>query len=217
MSNLNTYLKISLNLFLIFSITTVLYYTFQTNSSITKHLSTSGVKLVRFPARENETQTYNVWFIFTKVSERSPLTLRFKALLTNMLDLSSVPLHLHLFVDAASKGIARRKVLNAMERSNKTVLYSFYDVEEAAKIIEDIVNVMMPHFSSKPGVCFRKIAFKTVLNVDSVLGTYYSDALFYLSLGMHRIAPKEQAKAVMLDCDLYFKRDIALLFKEFEK
>lgn len=84
------------------------------------------------------------------------MTLKFKTLLTNLLELSSVPLRLHLFVDGASKGIARKKVLNAMERTNKTVMYSFYDVEEAAQKIEDIVNVMMPHFSSKPGVYFEK-------------------------------------------------------------
>lgn len=85
-----------------------------------------------------------------------------------------------------------------MQKTNKTVLYTLYDVKEAARLIKDIVDVMTPHFSSKPG-------------------TYYSDALFYLSLGMTRIAPINQKKAVMLDCDLYFKEDIALLFKEFEK
>lgn len=51
----------------------------------------------------------------------------------------------------------------------------------------------------------------------NVLGTYYSDALFYLSLGLYKIAPANQDKAVMLDCDLYFKKDIALLFDEFKK
>lgn len=152
MFNLNAYLKISLNLFLIFSITTILYYTFETNSGITEHLNSSGVKLVRFFPRENKTETYNVWFIFTKVSDRSPLTLKFKALLINMLNLSSVPLHLHLLVDNSSKNIAKKKVMNAMRKTNKTVLYSFYDVKEAAEIIEDVVNVMMPHFSSKPGI-----------------------------------------------------------------
>lgn len=45
-------------------------------------------------------------------------------------------------------------------------------------------------------------------------GTYYSDSLFYLSLGLYRIAPKKQMGAVMLDCDLYFKDDIKHLFNE---
>lgn len=151
MSSVNTNLKVFLKLFLILSVTLVLYYAFQTNSNIREHLNASGVRVIRFLAKEKETQSYDVWFIFTKVSERSPLTQKFKALLTNMLSLSSVPLHLHLFVDDSSKSIAKRKVLNAMWKTNKTVLYTFYDVEEAAEIIQDIVNVMTPHFSSKPG------------------------------------------------------------------
>lgn len=48
------------------------------------------------------------------------------------------------------------------------------------------------------------------------LGTYYSDALFYLSMGLHRIAPETQKRAIMLDCDLFFKKDIVFLLKEFE-
>lgn len=48
-------------------------------------------------------------------------------------------------------------------------------------------------------------------------GSYYSDALFYLSLGLHRIAPVNQDRVIMLDCDLYFKNDVALLFKEFNR
>lgn len=151
MPNLNTYLKFSLNIFLIFSTLTVLYYTCQTNSSITQNLSTSDVNFIRLPTRHNESELHNVWFIFTKVYDRSPLTLKFKALLTSMLNMSSVPLHLHMFVDNASKSIAKEKILHAMQRTNKTVLYSFYDVKEAAKKIRDIVDFMTPHFSSKPG------------------------------------------------------------------
>lgn len=48
-------------------------------------------------------------------------------------------------------------------------------------------------------------------------GTYYSGALFYLSLGLHRIAPESQERAVLLDCDLRFQDDAALLFAEFDK
>lgn len=47
-------------------------------------------------------------------------------------------------------------------------------------------------------------------------GTYYSGALFYISLGLYRIAPKTQQRAILLDCDLYFKKDVLLLFKQFE-
>lgn len=72
----------------------------------------------------------------------------------------------------------------------------FYDVHKLAIQLEDIVSVMSPHFSSKPG-------------------TYYSDALFFLSLGLHRIAPSDQKLAAMFDADTKFRRDVKGLFKEF--
>ena len=56
---------------------------------------------------------------------------------------------------------------------------------------------MSPHFSSKPG-------------------TYYSDALFFLSLGLHRIAPPEQNVAVMFDADTKFRTDVKEIFREFD-
>lgn len=55
---------------------------------------------------------------------------------------------------------------------------------------------MSPHFSSKPG-------------------TYYSDALFFISLGLHRIAPNHQRFAVMFDADTKFRKDVKDLFEEF--
>jgi len=57
---------------------------------------------------------------------------------------------------------------------------------------------MSPHFSSKPG-------------------TYYSDALFFISLGLHRIAPNYQRLAVMFDADTKFRKDVKDLFEEFNK
>ncbi|KAG5890576.1 hypothetical protein JTB14_012704 [Gonioctena quinquepunctata] len=55
-----------------------------------------------------------------------------------------------------------------------------------------------------------------ISRIRSHRGTYYSDALFYISLGLYRIAPLNQNIAILLDCDLYFKKDIGLLFNEFD-
>lgn len=62
-----------------------------------------------------------------------------------------------------------------------------------------------------------KTIFGGVKLIMVIVGTYYSDALFYISLGLYRIAPVSQARAVLLDCDLYFKQDIKLLFEEFDR
>lgn len=56
---------------------------------------------------------------------------------------------------------------------------------------------MMPFFSSNPG-------------------SYYSDALFYLSLGLHRIADPQMNRAILIDCDVVFRTDVRLLFDEFK-
>lgn len=74
----------------------------------------------------------------------------------------------------------------------------YYDVHVLAKELEDIVSTMSPHFSSNPG-------------------TYYSDALFFLSLGLHRIAPTDQNKAAMFDADIEFKADVKELFEKFDE
>lgn len=48
-------------------------------------------------------------------------------------------------------------------------------------------------------------------------GTYFGDALFFISVGLHRFAPDNQQLAIMIDCDLIFKEDIFYLFEEFKK
>ncbi|KAJ3655311.1 hypothetical protein Zmor_014446 [Zophobas morio] len=141
---------------------------------------------------------YHVWLIFTKVTERSPLRYKFHNLLENILNISTVSLKFHIIVDNSSKYLATNEISDVVSHSNKPIYYKFYDVEICAKAIEDIVEVLTPHFSSKPG-------------------TYYSDALFFISLGLYRIAPVSQTRAVLLDCDLYFKQDIRLLFEEFSR
>ncbi|CAH0556634.1 unnamed protein product [Brassicogethes aeneus] len=141
-------------------------------------------------------EEHNVWLIFTKVDRKSPLRTKFRKLIINMLNVSSVPLKFNIITDLSSKEIAEQEISDIILNTNKLLPYSIYDFDLCAIKIKNIVDVMTPHFSSRPG-------------------SYYSSALFYLSLGLHRIAPENQEKAIMLDCDLYFKDDVALLFKEF--
>nr|CAI5820045.1 unnamed protein product [Callosobruchus analis] len=126
---------------------------------------------------------YNVWLIFTKVTNISTLSYKFRDLIHNLLTVSSVPLKFNIIVDRVSQGIAENQISDLLY-DNKTLVYSFYDIDESARKIQDIVEVMTPYFSSKPG-------------------TYYSDALFYISLGLYRIAPQSQQYAILLDCDLF--------------
>ncbi|CAG9813914.1 unnamed protein product [Phaedon cochleariae] len=190
-----------LNICIVTGFILLVYYAFLTQDSINhrKHLrrivrkdtQNIGV-LTSFPRKTKE---YNIWLVFTKVTNVSTLSYKFRDLIHNLLNVSSVPLKFNIIVDKVSQGIAENQIADVLY-GNKTIVYSFYDIEESAKKIQDIVEVMTPHFSSKPG-------------------TYYSDALFYISLGLYRIAPQNQDFAILLDCDLYFKKDIALLFNQF--
>ncbi|XP_017770644.1 PREDICTED: xyloside xylosyltransferase 1 [Nicrophorus vespilloides] len=139
---------------------------------------------------------YNLWLIFTKVIDKSPLMYNFNNLLNNLMNVSSVPLNFHIIVDEHSRILAQSEINKIINATSINVQYTFYDIQTLAASIQDIVNAMTPFFSSRPG-------------------TYYSDALFYLSLGLHRIA-KTQNRAIILDCDLHFKEDVLLLFKEFD-
>lgn len=144
--------------------------------------------------REN---VFNVWCIFTKVHSNAPLKSKFKTFLTSLLKHSNARLRLNLVSDNSSLPIAK-DLLQSLTRSMKKPLdVDYYDVVACATEIEDIVGAMKPHFSSQPG-------------------TYYSDSLFYLSLGLHRLA-KDQNRAVLFDVDIKLQADAADIFREFDR
>lgn len=93
---------------------------------------------------------YNIWLIFTKVTNVSTLSYRFHYLLHNLINISTVPLKFNIIVDRASQNIAENQIADLPLR-NKVMTFKFYDIEESAKKIQDIVEVMTPHFSSRPG------------------------------------------------------------------
>ncbi|XP_043602680.1 xyloside xylosyltransferase 1 [Bombus pyrosoma] len=148
---------------------------------------------VFFPKKKNY---YNVWCIFTKVDSNSPMRRKFEIFAESLIKLSSVNIAFHVITDDDSKNVTEKVLANILSSTGKFMKVQYYDVHKLALQLEDIVSVMSPYFSSKPG-------------------TYYSDALFFLSLGLHRIAPAEQSVAAMFDVDTKFRKDIKELFEEF--
>lgn len=67
----------------------------------------------------------------------------------------------------------------------------------------------------------RKLNFaydtKTNVDLDSFTGSYYSDPLFLLSLGLHRIVDPSMKRGILVDCDIVFRSDAKELFEEFKK
>uniref|UniRef100_A0A803W4F9 Xyloside xylosyltransferase 1 n=1 Tax=Ficedula albicollis TaxID=59894 RepID=A0A803W4F9_FICAL len=72
-----------------------------------------------------------------------------------------------------------------------------HDVNELTEKLFPIVEAMQKHFSAGSG-------------------TYYSDSIFFLSVAMHRIMPKEITRIIQVDLDLKYKSNIRDLFDEFD-
>lgn len=142
---------------------------------------------------------YNLFLIYTK--ENQALKHKLELFLKSLLKYASIPLHLHVITDDRS--------LNSLESSinanfhkyrevGRTNLYTIYDMQDAVVKIKDIHEAMMPLFSYSAG-------------------SYYSDALFLLSLGLYRIVDSHMKHGILVDCDVVFRSDVKELFDEFKK
>lgn len=110
---------------------------------------------------------------------------------------NKVVVSLHVIVDTSSQRIAQGILQGVQETLKKNMKVTFYDVNQIAKDLKSLVAAMQPHFSSQPG-------------------SYYSDSLFFLSLGLHHIAPKSMSRAAMFDIDTKLQSDVGDLFDLFE-
>ncbi|GAB0100354.1 Xyloside xylosyltransferase 1 [Sergentomyia squamirostris] len=147
------------------------------------------------PKGENVTE-HNIFVIYTK--ENYLLKSKFELFLKSLLKFTSIDLHLHIITDEKSETSAENVLKGQIRKYRKRVFYTLYDVEDFAAKINDIVYVMMPFFSSHAG-------------------SYYSDALFFLSLGLHRIVDPKMTQAILIDCDVVFRTDVKMLFEQFRK
>lgn len=107
------------------------------------------VKRVRYVA-SNTSAEHNIFIIYTK--ENYMLKTKFELFMKSLLKYSSVRLHLHIISDEKS-GPGAEEILRAQIQIYKSVVfYTLYSVEDIARQLSDITHVMMPHFSSSPGL-----------------------------------------------------------------
>ncbi|KAM6064295.1 xyloside xylosyltransferase 1 isoform 1-T1 [Theristicus caerulescens] len=139
--------------------------------------------------------------MFTK-AERSPaLRAKGRAALGSLLRHGRLgggdALHLHLVTEGASRDIGLgllRDLLRGAAFRHQVIVH---DVNELTEKLFPIVEAMQKHFSAGSG-------------------TYYSDSIFFLSVAMHRIMPKEITQIIQVDLDLKYKTNIRDLFDEFD-
>nr|CAD7573940.1 unnamed protein product [Timema californicum] len=138
---------------------------------------------------------YNVWCIFTKVTGNVPMKFKFKTFTRSLMEHSTVYIKFHIITDNSSRTIAE-EIIEGLKISFGKFEVVYYSIDILAEKLSDIVTAMQPHFSSQPG-------------------TYYSDALFFMSMGLHRIALDQNCVA-MFDVDTKLRADVGQLFQEFD-
>lgn len=92
--------------------------------------------------------TYNLFVIYTK--ETDVLQKKFELLLKSLFKYTKISLHLHIITDESTAN-AGDIVRKQMHRYNRHAVISTIDVQDCVDKIKDIVQVMMPYFSSHPG------------------------------------------------------------------
>ncbi|XP_033724533.1 xyloside xylosyltransferase 1-like [Pecten maximus] len=140
----------------------------------------------------------DVIITFSKAKDNRGLQQKFEVTVSSMFKWATVPLSLHIIGDDESKDLAGRILEGAASKYNATYMMVSLDVEHLAKELHEIVKEMQPYFSYSPEA-------------------YYSDALFFLSMALHKVLPLTITKVIMLDADLKFNADIVKLYEEFYK
>ncbi|KAL4630738.1 xyloside xylosyltransferase 1 [Arapaima gigas] len=146
------------------------------------------------------TQPYHMLMMFTKVDKSRGLQDKFqvamKSMVTHASFLDGEVLVLHFVSDGASKRLAEKMLPEMLANASFQYEVVYHDVAVLTEKLFPIVEAMQKHFSAGSGA-------------------YYSDAIFFLSVAMHRIMPSDLKRILQLDLDLQFRSNIRDLFEEF--
>uniref|UniRef100_A0A182S9V1 Xyloside xylosyltransferase 1 n=1 Tax=Anopheles maculatus TaxID=74869 RepID=A0A182S9V1_9DIPT len=163
----------------------------------TSDVLASKLKRVKYVSKGTNDTEYNIFLIYTKEAQNLILHSQLELFLRSLLKYSTIELHLHIITDEQSERSAEELIKQQIERFHRTAFYTLYDVRDCAEKISDIVHGMMPLFNYRSG-------------------SYYSDALFLLSLGLHRIVDRNMRRAILIDCDVVFRASVKELFDQFD-
>lgn len=145
---------------------------------------------------------YHALMMFTKVDKSRSLQDKFKVAMLSMVKhgrfLEGEVLVLHFVSDQASKELGETMLQEFLLDATFKYEVLFHDVVALTQELFPIVEAMQKHFSAGSGA-------------------YYSDAIFFLSVAMHRIMPESLTRIVQLDLDLKYRTNIRDLFQEFDR
>ncbi|XP_072264304.1 xyloside xylosyltransferase 1 isoform X2 [Pyxicephalus adspersus] len=146
-------------------------------------------------------QDYHLLMMFTKVDRSPGLRDKFQLALRSLLKYGKFESHevlsLHFVSDEPSKDIGKTVLRDLLQGASFKYKVIFHDVSALTEKLFPIVEAMQKLFSAGTG-------------------TYYSDSIFFLSVALHHILPKDITRIIQLDLDLKFKTNIRELFEEFD-
>lgn len=145
---------------------------------------------------------YHVLMMFTKADRSPSLQAKGRIALSSMLRLAKLDsnevLNVHLVSEEASKEVAKKLLRELLPGAACRCKVIFHDVGILTEKLFPVVEAMQKHFSAGSG-------------------TYYGDAIFFLSVAMHQIMPQEISRIIQLDLDLKYTANIRELFEEFDR
>ncbi|XP_023210796.1 xyloside xylosyltransferase 1-like isoform X1 [Centruroides sculpturatus] len=144
----------------------------------------------------NSSQSIEIVMLFTHVQDHIRMKDKLIICLSSLFEHTTTPLHILLITDDSSLPIARDVLLEVTAKYSNKLQVDFYHVDNVVDPLHEMVSYMQPHFTYKEGA-------------------YYSDALFFLSIGIHRVFPHK--KLIMMDIDIKFLSDVKELHSHFKK
>ncbi|XP_064460104.1 xyloside xylosyltransferase 1-like [Ornithodoros turicata] len=157
--------------------------------------------LARFQLNTSHNSTFqvdkgvvNIFFVFMKARSRN-LREKLAVFSTSLFERSTVPLHLHVVTDTDSQEVATQVLQDASALSSVNVLVDILHIADVLYPVQDMMQYMQAHFSPQGS-------------------NYYSDPLFLLSLGLHRVFDSDM-RVIILDIDTRVESDISLLNRHF--
>ncbi|XP_067658696.1 xyloside xylosyltransferase 1-like isoform X1 [Haliotis asinina] len=135
----------------------------------------------------------NVIITFTNAHSSPSLQRKFTVTVTTMLAATSAPLALHILGDMESQKLAASIIKENVKSDNYRIVV--LDIEDITHRLYDLVKDMQSKFSGQR--------------------SYYHDALFFLSIAIHKVLPAHIHRVIMLDADLKFQGDIKDLYALF--
>ncbi|KFM76658.1 Xyloside xylosyltransferase 1, partial [Stegodyphus mimosarum] len=133
---------------------------------------------------------------FTHADHKPELKNKLALCISSMFKYATLHLHFHILTDNISLNSAMDVLKESAVLARTSAEVSFYDVNAFVEPLQELINTIRPLFSFKQGA-------------------YYSDGLFFISVGLFKIMLLK--KLIIVDADVKFLDDIKELHDYFNK